>query len=60
MPPPTTDDIQLPKEHVMKIMDMNESIMACPAIMLAKRRTISAKGLEIIPNISMTGMIGKG
>ena len=34
--------------------------MACPPIILAKRRTINAKGLVKIPNISITGIIGIG
>ena len=35
-------------------------ITACPAIMLANRRIISAKGLVRIPTNSMAGIIGTG
>ena len=44
----------------MKMMAVNERIMACPAIMFAKRRTISAKGLVRMPNTSMIGMMATG
>ena len=42
----------------MKMMQINDTAMACPAIMLAKRRIIKAKGLVKIPTNSMTGIIG--
>ena len=44
--------------HVMKITKVNERIIACPAIILAKRRIIRAKGLVNIPKISITGITG--
>ena len=46
--------------HVMNITQVRERIMACPPIMLAKRRTIRAKGLVKMPNNSITGIIGTG
>ena len=49
-----------PNDAVMKIMDTNDRMMACPAMMFANRRTVKAKGFVKIPNISMTGMNGTG
>ena len=42
-----------------KMMQTSEMAMACPAMMLAKRRIMSAKGLVKIPTNSMAGMSGK-
>ena len=49
-----------PSWQVMKMMQVRERIMACPPMMLAKRRTIRAKGLVKMPKSSMTGIIGTG
>ena len=44
----------------MKIKLTKPSTMMCPAAMLAKSRTISTKGLVMIPMISTTGISGIG
>lgn len=45
---------------VMNMMDTKAKIMACPAIMFAKRRIINANGLVSTPNNSITGIMGTG
>ena len=45
---------------VMNIMQTNDIIMACPASMFAKRRTIKANGFVNTPKNSMRGIIGTG
>ena len=47
-------------EATKKMIQVSDSAMACPAIILAKRRIIKAKGLVNIPKNSITGMIGIG
>jgi len=44
--------------QVMKITNVNDKIMACPAIMLANKRIISAKGLVNTPKSSINGITG--
>lgn len=46
-------------DTTMKMMHTNDTAMACPAIMLANRRIISANGLVKIPTNSMRGINGK-
>ena len=45
---------------VMNTMLVSAKMMECPAMMLANKRIIKAKGLVKIPNNSMTGMRGIG
>ena len=45
---------------MMKMIQVKANAIACPAIMLAKRRTINAKGFVKIPKISITGIKGTG
>ena len=49
-----------PASAVTKMTHVRIRITACPAIMLANRRIISAKGLVKIPTSSMNGTIGMG
>ena len=44
--------------QVMKITKVKDKIIACPAIMLAKRRIISAKGFVKMPKTSINGITG--
>ena len=52
--------LAIPIWNVMNITHVNEMAIACPPNMLAKRRTMSAKGLVNTPNNSMTGNKGTG
>ena len=45
---------------VTNTMLVNAKIMECPAMMLANKRIIKAKGLVKMPNNSMAGMMGTG
>ena len=45
---------------VMNIMHTNDIIMACPANIFAKRRTIKANGFVNTPKNSISGIIGTG
>ncbi|GAB6981928.1 hypothetical protein JCM15908A_03030 [Prevotella dentasini JCM 15908] len=45
---------------IIKMIQVNAKAMACPAIILAKSRTIRANGFVKIPNISITGIRGTG
>ena len=47
-------------EATRKMMHVMATAMACPAIMLAKSRIISAKGFVKMPTNSMRGMMGTG
>lgn len=49
----------IPIVATTKMMHVKERAMACPAIMLAKRRIISANGLVNIPTNSIRGISGK-
>ena len=49
-----------PDFTVMKIMATRLSTAACPAMMLANKRIISANGLVKIPKNSISGIIGIG
>ena len=42
-----------PIDHPRKMTHVNESMTACPAIILAKRRIMSANGFVKTPNISI-------
>ena len=42
----------------IKINDIKLNTIMCPAVMFANKRIIKAKGLEIIPIISTTHIIG--
>ena len=44
--------------QVMKITKVKDKIIACPAIILAKRRIISAKGFVKMPKTSINGITG--
>ena len=46
--------------NIMKIMHVSDIAMACPAIMLAKSRIISANGFVKILKNSMNGINGTG
>ena len=50
--------IAVPMVQPRKMTHVKANIIACPAIILAKRRIISAKGLVKTPNNSMAGMMG--
>ena len=52
--------ITAPNWHVIKMMHVNERMIACPPIILANKRTINANGFVKIPNNSITGIIGTG
>lgn len=45
---------------VTKTTLVKARMMMCPAMMLAKRRTVSEKGLVNTPMNSMVGMMGSG
>lgn len=49
-----------PNEEVINMIETNDRIIACPAIILANRRTVNAKGLVKIPKISIKGIKGTG
>ena len=50
----------MPIVAMMKMIQVSANAIACPAIILAKRRTIKAKGFVKIPKISITGINGTG
>ena len=54
MPPPSSG----PYLAIMKMMHTIESIMMCPASMLAKRRMVRDTGFMRALNTSMTGIMG--
>ena len=49
----------IPIVATTKIMHVNDRAMACPAIMLANSRIISANGFVKIPTNSISGIRGK-
>ena len=49
-----------PNDAVIKTIQVNASMTECPAIILANRRTVKAKGFVKIPNSSIKGIIGIG
>lgn len=50
----------VPSFTVINISVVSPSTIACPAMILAKRRIISAKGLVNSPTISIIGISGIG
>ena len=49
-----------PIDHPRKMTHVKLNMTACPAIMLAKRRIMSANGLVNTPKSSITGITGTG
>ena len=45
-----------PNDAVIKTIQVNASMTECPAIILANRRTVKAKGFVKIPNSSIKGI----